>query len=222
LEIGTATATGMTAEVEQAWDDLLVVEGYGSAWTPPPSGVSDDFNRANSTTSAGTDWTNRNGVLGINSNAAYGVTSGSYNIASHGTVMDGDDFEITVTIGSVSSGSGSHITVIGGANSTGQSAVGFWQPSGTCNIYTMTAWNMSGLTARATSSSGVTLATGDTLTLRRVGNVYTGLRNGSAIAGMTWTDSGTALPRDSARRIVGCGSHNSSGAYRRIDSFEAA
>jgi hypothetical protein len=38
LQISCATTTGMTADVAQAHDDLLVLEGYGSAWTPPPAG----------------------------------------------------------------------------------------------------------------------------------------------------------------------------------------
>jgi hypothetical protein len=48
--------------------------------------------------------------------------------------------------------------------------------------------------------------TGDTITLRRVGNVYTALKNGNPIgAGLTWTDSGNLLARDANHRLVGCG-----------------
>jgi Putative auto-transporter adhesin, head GIN domain len=183
---------------------------------------SDDFNRANSTTTMGTDWTNRALIMGINGNAAYGVNASGSPVASYNPTMAKDDHSVSVVIGTLQ-GSGTDATFLYlGADIGGTGMVGLaWtNTTGSAIIRTKTAWS-GGVTTQATVTS-VTYTTGDTLKISRIGNVYTVTKNGSAVgSGLTWTDSGNIIPRDSSHRTVVIGSTVTTANYRRIDSFAA-
>lgn len=194
---------------------------------------SDDFNRSNSTTSAGPDWTNRLNTMGVESNAAYPVSIGvdADAMATHNTAMSVDDMQVDIVIGSVPFGIGSHVYAILGANTTGACAYLRVTPSGYAGlpaaIYTKPDWATAG-TQRDTSTSYVSFVSGDKLSIKRVGNVYTGLKNDSEITGLSWTDSGNIVPRDSSHRLVGIGGFRdfevggpSVDGYVTIDSFSA-
>lgn len=184
------------------------------------SGLSDDFNRANNTSTIGTDWTNRQNTLGINTNAAYVVTtSGGLSYATHNTAMTADDMEVSIVVGSLQGSGTDHILAVLGSNTTGESALGYFTGT-SAFILSQSDWAGTGQAVRATGSS-FSYTVGDTLSIRRVGNVYTIRKNGSTITSGTWTDSGSIVPRNGSHRIVGIGSINSSGNYRRLDSFLA-
>ena len=216
----------LTATDSQIYSLLAGPNGSGTLSTTVPwakyligAGFTDDLNRADSTTSAGPGWTNRFGVVGIKSNGAYGVPLSQWSQASYDTPMTSDDMEVSVTMG-VNTGSPNSAVLLG-ANTAGQCVSGLSQATATF-ITTQTAWGWVGNVSRGTVP--VTFATGDVLTLRRVGNVYTVFKNGNDI-GLTWTDSTNIVPRDSNHRLVGLATHNNGGAapgtYRLIDAFQA-
>lgn len=185
---------------------------------PVATGLSDNFNRADSTTSAGPQWTNQNGVMGIDTNTAYSVSTGVWTQATNNTPLTGDDFSVTVTLGSLAGSGSDYVEIIGGANSSGAAPVAILLGSALA-IYTQSAWGLSGAAARVSNSFSWT--TGDVFEFRRVGNVYTTWKNGVGTSS-NWTDSGGAITRDSSHRLAGMGGFAGSGAYRRIDSWAAA
>jgi hypothetical protein len=190
--------------------------------TPPPptsASLSDDFNRANSTSSAGSQWTNQSGVMGIDTNAAYPVTTGAWVQATNNTgPLSGDDFSVTATLGALVGSGIDYTELIGGTNSSGEGAIAILLGTALA-IYTQTSWGLGGAASRATNS--YTWATGDVIEFRRVGNVYTTWKNGVPTP-TTWTDGIGALTRDSSHRLAGVGGFAGSGAYRRIDAWTAA
>lgn len=182
--------------------------------------LTDDFNRADSTTTLGANWTNQLNAVGINTNAAYPATASSFCLATHVTPLGGDDFQADIVLGTFTVDR--EVTIIGGANSAGESAIAVILNGNAAasNIYTQTTWAGFPGTSRAVAGSAPSVTAGDTLSLKRVGNLYTVLKNGTLITGMSWTDGGNVLPRDSSHRLVGVGARDISG-YRRIDSFTA-
>lgn len=181
---------------------------------------SDDFNRADNA-SLGAGWTDRNNTMGIDSNAAFPTTPSLYCTSTYNTVMGTNDMEVTVTIGSLFGASANATFVVLGANTSGESVVALWtEAASTLDILSMTGWDPStGSTLQ--NSATATFAPGDTLTLQRGGNVCTGLKNGSAISGSSWTDGGNVLPRDSSHRITGMGGLGTATKYRHIDAWSA-
>lgn len=181
--------------------------------------VSDDFNRSNAS-SLGSNWVDRNGGMAINTNTAIPETA-VLTTASHVTLMTSDDMEVSVTLGA-NVGTGDRIGVILGSNIAGQGVWGLWDPAASLvRIYTVDLWSSFGAVERDTASASFTTA--DVLTLRRVGNVYTMLKNGAAISGSEWTDSGDVVPRNSSHRLVGLAidASPSLSNYRRADAFGA-
>jgi hypothetical protein len=181
----------------------------------------DDFNRANSTTTLGANWTNRSGTMGINTNAAYNPVTSSLNIsyATYNSVMVGDDMQCAITIGTVNT-TFQNVFVLLGCNTSGEGVRLLINDAGNAIIASMTVWGT--VTTQATSSSTVSATAGDVFMLKRVGNVYTGYKNGVAIGGLSWTDSGNLVPRDSSHRVVGiAATSNVAGTYTRIDAWSA-
>ena len=165
--------------------------------------LADDFNRANSTTSAGPGWTNRRQVIGVKSNDAYPVVGAStYAMASYATVLGTDDMEVSVVIGTPEgSGSAAQVGVLLGANTAGQCAFATWTAgSNLINLRRISTWTGS---VTDMDNQTQTLNVGDVFTLRRVGNVYTTWVNGVRSFAPPWTDSGNLIPRDANHRIVG-------------------
>lgn len=181
---------------------------------------SDDFNRADSTTTLGSNWTAQQGTMGINANGAYGAVPNTEPFATYVRGMIYDNMRVTVVPGTEN---GSHrIYLVIGANTTGQCAILSLDSSGTFTIGTKTSW-ASGIVTRA-SRIGQTIVVGATYTFTRNGNVYVANVNSGPIgAGLTWTDGTDVIPRDSSHRLVGIGALNGTGAlhYQRIDSWSA-
>jgi hypothetical protein len=175
----------------------------------------DEFIRADSTTSAGPAWTNRYNTLGVSGNAAYATGSGdgSWGIATPNVVMVNDDMEASVIVKAPIGGN--DYTLVGlGLNEAGQGA--FYHCNGVGHyIYSQVTWYANWTMVAAVTSTAV--ATNDRLTVRRVGNVYTGLLNGVVM--VSWTDSGNTIPRDSSHRLLEMGIYPGS---RPADTFMAA
>lgn len=188
-----------------------------------PTSYTDSFDRADSDTTLGTGWTNRNGVMGISTNCGYPVTADTNCVASYDSALSANDMSVSITVeGYVGSG-GDRVIVVLGAATSGEMALLFIINGFNGYIYSSTGWDFGvNGTVQATSSSNVTYTTGDVILLQRVGNVYTAKLNGSTITGLTWTDSGDVLTRNASHRLTGVGSYNNSGTgYRRINSWAA-
>ena len=165
--------------------------------TAAVTGVSDTFTRADSTTSAGPGWTNRNGVVGVTGNNAYGVTGSSWDIASHNTAMGADDMEVSMTLGTFSgTGGWDYALIMLGCDTSGRGVFSFLNASsGQVFICDNTDWSVATYTAVGSTGSG-SWTTGTVYKLGRVGNVYTAYLDGVSIS--SWTDSGNSVPRDSS------------------------
>ena len=112
--------------------------------------------------------------------------------------MDGEDIQVSVVVGSLVGSTTDEILIPLGANAAGQMAVAyFFNTTGgsavnLVRIYTVTSWALAGATQRDQDTASYT--TGDTLAFRRIGNVYTPLKNGSPISGSSSTDGGNRHP----------------------------
>lgn len=177
-------------------------------------GFFDDFSRPDSTTSPGPLWTNRYNTLGVTGNAAYATGSGdgSWGIATPNVVMVNDDMEASVIVKAPIGGN--DYTLVGlGLNEAGQGV--FYHCNGVGHyIYSQVTWYANWTMVAAVTSTAI--ATGDVMTIRRVGNVYTGLLNGVPMVG--WPDDGNTIPRDAAHRLLEMGVYPGS---RPVDSFAA-
>jgi hypothetical protein len=181
------------------------------------SGLSDNFNRADSTSSPGPQWTNQNGVMGIDTNTAYPVSTGIWVQASNNTPLAGDNASVTITLGSLVSSGSDYAEIVLGANSSGAGPVLILLGAALA-IYTQTGWGLAGATARVSNS--YTWTTGDVIEFRRVGTVYTSYKNGVSTP-TSWTDAGGAVTIGASNRIVGIGGNSSGTSYRQIDAFSA-
>jgi hypothetical protein len=198
--------------------------GAGSlTWTGQAGRVgaqyADDFNRANSTTTLGSNWTTRFATMGINANGAYGVGTVEP-FATYNKAMIYDDMRVSIVAGAESVVGTSHrLYIVLGANTTGECVVLDLDSGGGFSIMTKNTW-AGGLNSRA-ARFGQTIVVGDTYALERVGNVYTATHNGGPIgSGLSWTDNFTVQPRDASHRLVGIGALNGAN-YQRIDSWSA-
>ena len=185
-----------------------------------PTGVTDTFTRADSTTSAGPGWTNRNGVVGVSGNNAYGVTGSSWDITSNNTAMAADDAEVSITLGTFAgTGGWDYVLIMLGCDSSGRGVFSFLNAaSGEVFICDNTDWSVATYTAVA-SVGGVSWTVGTVYKMGRVGNVYTIYLDG--VSKVSWTDSGNSIPRDSSHRLVAFGTYNDGAGSRFIDSFAA-
>jgi hypothetical protein len=179
--------------------------------------VLDDFNRPDSALSAGPQWVNRNGALGVSNNMMYPVNTAFWQVASHTAVMKNNDMEVSIVLGP-HSGGGDYTTILLGCNEAGHGVFVFFNGGAGVTIYTQDDWALTNLVVQ--TSLGATQGTGDRWTARRSGNVYSVHRNDSPI-GLTWTDSADIIPRDTAHRQVGAAQYNDGGGYRGINDFHA-
>jgi hypothetical protein len=215
LQHGRGEGGTQTDEYVRQYSPALEFVEMGS--DTPMAGYVDAFDRADSTTTLGSDWTPRRNTLGINSNAAYGVDDAT-NYGTYNTPMGAEDVQVNITLGTIE-GTGADVYIWLGANTTGEGVLCRFLNNDRGNIYSKTGWSIDG-TSRATASSNQTLATGDVFSLRRIGNVYTALKNGTPIAGQTWTDYGNVVPRNSSHRLAGLGVWGGTN-YRRINTWQA-
>ena len=212
-------AAGLTYHIGGS---LNITPTISSALVSAKLDYTDNFNRSNSTTTLGSNWVAGFGTLGINSNAAYPVTvnTSNYEAARWVNPLNTDDQQVTLTV-TAAVGTDNPIVAILGSDSSGTCAVGSWF---TTNAYIYTFTGLLGSTQagtqRATASGQTTPVAGDTLSIKRVGNVYTLYHNGTQT--LTWTDSSNVLTRGSSNRLVGFGIYQSAtGNYRKIDAWEA-
>ena len=155
-----------------------------------PTGPADDFNRADSSSGLGSDWTNQYGVMGISSNRAYPAAAGQYSQASWNTPLGADDMELTITLGPlVGTGRDSILCSIG-KNTAGEGVALYRDISTATHILSEDTWVTSNVSR---ASATVSVTAGDTLTLRRVGSLYTILKNGTT-TGITWDHTGGIVP----------------------------
>ena len=226
---GSLTATGVQQfSVAAAFGDIpgivstnsdLTAEGMFTATvTKATTGITDDFNRANSSTGLGSNWTNRNAVMGVSSNTAYGVNAGAWNLASHNTTMASDDMEASMTLGPYS-GTQDYTMVLIGNNTAGEGVFVYTNEVGAnFNICSQPDWTVNNYAVQA-SSPFATWTAGDMLKIKRVGNVYTVYLNN--ISQVSWIDTTNVVPRDSSHRLVAIGAYNNGSGSRTIDSFAA-
>jgi hypothetical protein len=183
--------------------------------------ANDQFNQANSTSSLGPNWTNRHGVMGIINNGAYGVTgSATFNTATYNTVMTSDDQVVSVTLGTFNGSNGANDAVwcLVGASSGGTEYVIGYFRNGTPIIYSCANWNPAASPTIRATGTATSWTVGDTLSIQRVGIVYTLLKNGVALPGASWADNGNVVTRDADHRLVGIGAYNNA-EYRIIDEW---
>lgn len=176
----------------------------------------ENFTRADSSSSAGPNWTNRLNTYGVASNAAKPISSNVYSAATYATTSGSDDMTVTVTVAAFV-GAAIPVGVALGFDTGGTGVLGLFIGSGTAAIYSTSAnWDQASATSRASGS--LTLATSDTIGLKRVGNVYTLQHNGTDTT-ITWTDGSSVVPRDSSHRLAGISAQNFIGEYFPITSF---
>jgi hypothetical protein len=157
---------------------------------------SDTFTRADSTTSPGPGWTNRNGTPGVKSNQFYNsntTTGNQAQTASSTAVPASNDAQVTATLAQIATGECNLFL-----NSSSSKVCAICQPTNI--IRTTTDWGLGGgQTTRATLSGSHT--NGDVYTLKQVGTLFTAYRNGVSIG--TWDDTGGYIPRTSGQRNAG-------------------
>lgn len=183
-------------------------------------GPFDDFNRTNNTLNLGSaQWVARQNVMGINSNAAYPVTSGAASYATWANAMNGDDMYVEVTMGAGQGSGDKDMYLVLGANTTGQCLVlNIDRNNSQLFLFYKSSW-ASGLTANGGSGSH-TISTGDVISFQRVGATMTTRQNGNVIDS---SDDTQNCPRDSSHRLVGIGGYNVGGSvYDRFDRFYCA
>jgi len=202
--------------------------------------LSDDFNRADSN-SVGSNWTDKTTVAGITmgilsngacARAPSGNSTGGVALALHNTPMATNDMTVSYTLGARlgTNDTGKDHYILLGYNSSGEGVALQFRNSNPVKIVTTTAFSQfaaSSYTTRATSISDYIMTTTDVFTLRRVGNLYTALKNGGAIdGGLTWSDSGNVVPRDNSHLQTGLGNTTSGNVttnqVRLCDSWSAA
>lgn len=183
----------------------------------PIPGYTDNFNRANNAT-LGAAWTNQLNTMGIESNEAAPMT-GSFQYASLNMAVTSNDRRVSVTVGAkVGAGANEDIFIVIAASAAGNSVyASFDNQAALFRIQTRTTWGGGATNWAAVSGS---FLTNETLSIERVGTLYTVKKNGAAI-GLSWNDSGGIVPIDGSHQLVGIGSSISAGNYRRCDNFLA-
>jgi hypothetical protein len=181
--------------------------------------ASDDFNRTNNATAMGTGWTTQVATMGTNNNAAYCSAAGTTGVASNNTPMTSLDHSVTITMGAVATAD-QGIFIEMGCNPSGEGVIMYVKAGVKPYIATQTAWGATP-TTQVTASAASPAVAADTFTIKRVGNVYTGQKNGADLAGLSWTDATNVVPRDSSHLLTGLSVVNVTGQYRRIDAFSA-
>lgn len=156
---------------------------------------SDNFNRANSATSVGTDWTNRLGTCGISSNTFYIAASTGF--ATYNNVMGTDNHSVSAKVTAVGSGAGGIIAISAGSSGT---VAYLWVTATNSWLYLATGLTLSSPHVEAFSAGGS--AVGDVWTVSVSGTVYTVKQNSTVKMNV---DTASTFTHDSAHRMVGLG-----------------
>jgi hypothetical protein len=209
-------ALSATAWATPAWSAAALTGSGSLTATAVPAGAhyTDNFNRANSTTSLGAGWTNRSSNMGIYSNTAYCPGMYVLGAATYDTSLLTDNMSVSVT------GTGSVYPMMGflGCNTVGQGAC-IYVTGTTVYIMYQDVWANIAVTYPVTNTAPAN-NNGDVFTLSRTGNVYTTKRNGVAF-GSTWTDSGNIVPRNSTHRLCGVGAYGYGSGLLVVDAWAA-
>lgn len=190
----------------------------------------DTFVRANSSTLGSgppdTGWTEQGTVnLGIVSDIATPNYPSYWALAVYNTALNTNDQQVTITYYGATSSFDVPLIYL---RSNGTDTVHAYCPNdGQWQIMTTTgsSWiaSISSFTSRATSTSAVSMNSGDTIQFKAVGNVYTLYLNGTAVPGATWTDSSNAYNHvDSSHRQVAIGYYLQAVVLRGISNFNAS
>lgn len=184
---------------------------------------SDAFYRANSAVLAPL-WTHRytngSGELRV---VSQGVAppSGSTSdyVSTYDLQMHHTDHTVSITAGTGSGNTPTHLYLHLRSSDTNQCFAKWDVSAGTCNIYTSTAWGITG-TSRASGSAGTTFKS---MQFQAVGQDYTLTMtelDGTQTV-LPWNDSGVVHPVDSTQRIVGMGLAAPAPVRTYVDNFLA-
>lgn len=178
----------------------------------------DNFNRANSTTSAGPNWVTRAQNVGVHSNRAY-PTTGFWCAATWNTPMPTDNFFVSANIYTNRTMTNGATSLFFGCDSPGTKVLACMVYTDRIGLMTFSSWPTLGYSTWVGSVVGSPAYTsGDLISVERSGNVYTVRLNGTPC--WTWTDSAGSQPIDSAHRLVGIGGVHDGGIHD-IDNFLA-
>ncbi len=157
----------------------------------------DNFTRSNG--ALGANWSNGNGSDPqiVSNQAAMGGTTDGYYPSRWASPAATDRWMVSVTYGATPSGTLSGALIRANSGWTQQVITG--ASNANTYIYTATAASGGTETQRATVATG--FASGDTLKIVALGNLYTVYKNGTSI--LTWTDSGGVVGTGSANRNGG-------------------
>lgn len=219
----------LAAQAEVAsWPDIYLADapvypalagaGVLSATALSGTHLRDDFNRADSATSIGANWTNRYGTMGINGNAAYGLPNGGAWVqASYNSPVTADDMSVGYTVGGNVGTGGDYLMLALGANTAGECVLGYFHDGNQIAVSFETGWGLIGF---GTAASGtMAYAPGDFLEVRRSGAAASIYKNG-VYSGLT--GNVPTIPRDSSHRLCGaCAYSPSAGNFRRMDAWQA-
>lgn len=174
--------------------------------------VSDDFNRADAP-DLGPGWVNHNGTMSIVGGMAKPNGLTTWNYASSTTLMTSNDAEVSITLGPYFAPH-DHVLIYVGANDTGELIFAYFYDQ-VAYFWHQSAW----ASYSNISTQAMAYTQGDTLTLRRIGTVYTIFKNGVDTGYNTNT---TLVPISASRRQVGFGLYTDNGTgYRMVDAFSA-
>lgn len=180
--------------------------------------ATDDFTRANSTTSAGSNWTNRWLNLGVSSNKCYGASANNNaNTGTHNTQSPSDDAAVQAVPSSSNDTTSSQSLILNSSSAT-QVFVALNINAGNnfIGLYTAPAWTLGGNTNRAAIAGGIT--DGHTVRLSRVGDTFDVYTNRTWRA--RWVDAAAAQPRNSSNRLCGLHLYNATATNNaRWDDF---
>lgn len=214
---GAPTITATAGTMDKLHFDCDGTDWFGNyvqGFTPTVPGLSDDFNRANSTSAAGPNWTNRNNTVGVTSNAAYPVSSG-YCAASYNTTLANNNQTVSITIGALV-GSGTDVVMaFCGANTTGEAVI-LYLAGTTIAIAQQATWALGGF--GILSSASTSYVPGDVYRLDWIGGVAAAYKNGV----YTGLAAGPTVTQDSSHRLAGLVINGSGSNYRTIDAWSAA
>lgn len=176
---------------------------------------SDNFGRADSTTSVGPMWVQHGAnAMGISSNKAYVVGTSVTGAVSYLYPLATDTPKVSATLNG--SWSGTSLVYVFIAAGSDMLAYAYVQATG-ISIYSSALWG--GGTSRA-SAGGLTIASGDVISIERSGTTYTARQNGTSR--VTWNDSGGIVPVDARHRMVGIGGYHTTTTRMDIFAFTAA
>lgn len=232
------TGAGLAcSETVSKTETMNLANGSGGAALTPiltvllPVSISDDFNRANNTSTLGSNWTNGSGTytVGISSNTAATYNTPNWAPAYYNTGLNfpTGDRVVSAVLGTLlgSTAANDYMALVIGANTTGECLVAQFNPaaggsgSGSLTLYTMSNWSLGSQVTRSTVT-GLTMTTGTGVSVKRIGNVYTAQIGGTDVSGSSWTDSSNVLTRDSSHNRSGLMVRSVDGSTERcIDSW---